>query len=92
MLAGLPEDAGESIAIARLVGDKILESMSQPYRLNKHAYGITASIGATLFQGDDDVDAIFRRADAAMYRVKASGRNALIFFDSDLPSRARAGS
>jgi diguanylate cyclase (GGDEF)-like protein/PAS domain S-box-containing protein len=92
MLAGLPEDAGESIAIARLVGDKILESMGQPYRLNKHAYGMTASIGATLFQGDDDVDAIFRRADAAMYRVKASGRNALIFFDSDLPSRAKAGS
>jgi diguanylate cyclase (GGDEF)-like protein/PAS domain S-box-containing protein len=82
MLAALSDDAGESVSIARVVGDKILESMSQPFLLNRQQHRITASIGATLFRGEDSVDAIFRRADAAMYQVKASGRNALIFFET----------
>lgn len=87
MLAALPDDAGESVSIARVVGDKILESMSQPFLLNRQAHRITASIGATLFGCEDSVDAIFRRADSAMYQVKASGRNALIFFEADRLAR-----
>ncbi len=76
----LVAEAGERHA--RLVGEKILESLNRPYQLDSHVYRSTPSIGATLFLDDSEtVDAIFRRADLAMYRVKESGRNALRFFD-----------
>ena len=44
---------------------------------------VTPSIGATLFLDDSEgVDAIFKRADSAMYQVKTSGRNALRIYQS----------
>lgn len=36
---------------------------------------VTASFGVTAFQEGDDMDALIRNADAALYRAKASGRN-----------------
>ncbi len=36
---------------------------------------VTASIGATLFQENDTVESLLRRADRLMYRSKAAGRN-----------------
>jgi GGDEF domain-containing protein len=63
----------------------MLESLNQPYQLDNHIHFATPSIGATLFLDDGEaVDAIFRRADNAMYRVKGAGRNALCFFDGDI--------
>ena len=85
MLTGLDEDAEKSEAQAKLLGDNILRRLNQPYQLTVHTYHSTPSIGATLFRNDSDgVEAIFKRADAAMYQVKKSGRNALRFSsDSD---------
>jgi diguanylate cyclase (GGDEF)-like protein/PAS domain S-box-containing protein len=85
MLNGLDCEAEESARHARQVGEKILESVNRPYQLDEHVYFATPSIGATLFLDDrEEVDAIFRRADNAMYRVKGAGRNALCFSDSDI--------
>ena len=36
---------------------------------------ITASFGVTAAREGDDADSIIRRADAALYRAKAGGRN-----------------
>lgn len=36
---------------------------------------ISASIGVAVWQAGDTVDALFRRADRALYRAKAAGRN-----------------
>ncbi len=37
---------------------------------------MTVSIGvASVLPGDDDVEQMLRRADAALYRAKAAGRN-----------------
>jgi diguanylate cyclase (GGDEF)-like protein len=40
---------------------------------------ITCSIGVTLSREGEDVSSMLERADAALYRVKASGRNAVCF-------------
>lgn len=86
MLCALDVSVGESVRLARQVGDKILAALNRPYQLDANVYFSTPSIGMTLFSDDtEEVDTIFRRADNAMYRVKRSGRNALCFFDDDGP-------
>jgi diguanylate cyclase (GGDEF)-like protein/PAS domain S-box-containing protein len=60
---------------ARDVCAKLLHSIAQPIHIGKHEIIVTASIGIGLYPDADDVDALFKDADVAMYRVKASGRN-----------------
>lgn len=83
MLTGLAVGAAESEAQVRQLGEKILGALNQPYLLGVHVYHSTPSMGATLFLDDSEgVDAIFKRADMAMYQVKTAGRNALRFFEA----------
>ncbi|WP_369413007.1 sensor domain-containing diguanylate cyclase [Halomonas alkalisoli] len=50
-------------------------------------YHITLSMGVTAFQGGDDaVDTVLARADAASYEAKANGRNAVVMVDPDKES------
>jgi diguanylate cyclase (GGDEF)-like protein/PAS domain S-box-containing protein len=84
MLAELSTDRVQSAELARRVGEKMLNALSQPYQLMEHSYLCTSSIGAALFNGAvDDMDAVFRRADSAMYRVKQAGRNDLYFYETE---------
>ncbi|MFQ3789058.1 diguanylate cyclase [Halomonas sp. A29] len=47
-------------------------------------YFVTASIGLTAFsEGDDNLDAILARADAASYDAKKQGRNRVVVYDSE---------
>ncbi len=85
MLEGLGKTAVEAEAHAKLVGDKILSSLNQPFRLGAHLHNSTPSIGATLFgDGQKDAGELLKQADIAMYQVKASGRNALRFFNVNM--------
>ena len=78
MLSGLAEDSAESAEQASRVGADILANLNQDYVLGEHIYHCTPSIGAVLFLDDTvPMESIFQRADSAMYRVKASGRNAM---------------
>ena len=82
MLEGLGKTSAEAQAHARLVGEKILSSLNQPFRLGAHLHNSTPSIGATVFgDGPKDATELLKQADIAMYQVKASGRNALRFFN-----------
>jgi len=89
MLCELDLVAAAAERHTRVVGEKILETLNRPYQLDdEHTYSSTPSIGVTLFLDDSEsVDAIFRRADTAMYQVKESGRNALCFFDGETSLR-----
>jgi diguanylate cyclase (GGDEF)-like protein/PAS domain S-box-containing protein len=89
----LLEDLGanpvEAEALTETVSAKILAVFGRPFQLADYQHHITASIGATLFQGHrDSVDELLRRADIAMYQAKASGRNAVRFFDPKVPTDA----
>ncbi|MBK7000749.1 MAG: EAL domain-containing protein [Rhodoferax sp.] len=87
MLTGLSTTASEAAAQAELVGGMILSTLNQPYNLHAVKHHSTPSIGVTLF-GDspDDIDELMKQADLAMYKAKASGRNALRFFDPEMES------
>ncbi|MDX5411414.1 MAG: EAL domain-containing protein [Thauera sp.] len=81
-LAG-PEDA-ERIAC------KLLQALQQPAVLDGHELFVGGSIGISLFPQDGDtIEALVRRADAAMYRAKEAGRNTFRFHTDEQASRSR---
>lgn len=91
MLEGLSEHQDEAITQARLVGEKVLTSLSQVYSLDGHDHFSTPSIGATLFCRDQDtVDELLKRADLAMYQAKGVGKNSLRFFDPVMQLKVNA--
>ena len=54
-------------------GKVSIESMG--IRIGDQLLRVTASAGVAEFRGDEDPDAVFARADAALYRAKRNGRN-----------------
>jgi diguanylate cyclase (GGDEF)-like protein/PAS domain S-box-containing protein len=92
----LLEELSEQDAEARIqtasIGQKILDAINLPYDLAGHRHHSTPSIGATLFNNQQHtVEELIKQADLAMYQVKASGRNALRFFEPVPTPAAGAG-
>ena len=91
MLVDLSEQALEAAAQTEVIGEKILVALSQPYQLDKNTYRCTASIGVTLFSGNQQAtDDLMKQADIAMYQAKKAGRNALRFFDRQMQENISA--
>ncbi len=78
-----PEDA-------EVIARKVLEALATPVRLSQGEFRATVSVGIALFPRDGTTaEDLTRHADAAMYQVKRSGKNAFRFFDPELNSRHR---
>ena len=91
LLEDLSIDLNEAAAAAESIGQKILDEIGKTYLLDGFEYHCSASVGVTLFSGrGDDVDELLKRADAAMYRSKAAGRNTLRFFDPAMQANLEA--
>ena len=72
----------EAAVLTTKIAEKVLNSLNRPYMLGEYAHYSTASIGITLFSGQEDsVNELLKRADLAMYQAKANGRNTFRFFD-----------
>ena len=66
----------DSAEDADVVAGKLLEALSQPFKVLEHELTSTPSIGISLYPGDGkDPDTLIRNADAAMYSAKSRGRN-----------------
>ncbi len=71
------------------LAEKLLNALSNPYRINDRELYITSSIGISLYPRDGTTaEALVRNADAAMYRAKAMGRNAYDFYTESLTDAA----
>jgi diguanylate cyclase (GGDEF)-like protein/PAS domain S-box-containing protein len=82
VLEELSSQAEEATIQVRLVGERLLAALGQPYKIDDIDHIITSSIGITLFNGStDDTNALYREAGMAMSRAKAGGRNAVRFYD-----------
>ena len=82
LLTDLAASPDEAATLARQVGENALHSLAQPYLLGTHTYHGSCSMGATLWAGTDQSAAeLLKRADIAMYQVKAAHGNGLCFFD-----------
>lgn len=62
------------------VGDKIIAELSDPMLIDNCPCQVGASIGIARYPEDgENVDALLKAADEAMYRVKQTGKNAVAF-------------
>ena len=78
MLEELGDSAAEAAAKGAAIGDKILTALNEPFEVDGEPHQSTPSIGMTCFgSADEQAEELLRRADAAMYRAKAAGRNRL---------------
>ncbi|HJS30088.1 MAG TPA: PAS domain S-box protein [Anaerolineales bacterium] len=61
--------------------DKIRTSLSNRFLVHGNEFGISASIGVSIFPQDaDSPELLLKYADQAMYRAKQSGKNHTVFF------------
>jgi diguanylate cyclase (GGDEF)-like protein/PAS domain S-box-containing protein len=81
----------EPAAGARIVSERILARLGEPYVLSGHLHHSTCSIGVTLFgRSPWTVSELLKQADLAMYQAKNSGRNTVCFFDPEMQAVATA--
>jgi diguanylate cyclase (GGDEF)-like protein/PAS domain S-box-containing protein len=75
----------EPVAGARIVSERILAKLGEPYVLSGHLHHSTCSIGVTLFgRAPWSVSELLKQADLAMYQAKNAGRNTVRFFDPEM--------
>ncbi|MBL8470165.1 MAG: EAL domain-containing protein [Rhodocyclaceae bacterium] len=80
-----------SVEDCDLAVDRLLKNLDQPYTVCERDFGVSASIGVTLFPLDGgDADSLLRHADQAMYIAKQAGRNRYHLFDLESDRRAQA--
>ena len=87
-LAILVERVADRSAIVMLA-ERIAETLRAPIGLAGHELYVTASIGIALATpGQDDAEGLLRKADLAMYRSKASGKNQHTIFEQSMNAAA----
>ncbi len=89
MLENLGDDLDSAARQAKVVSEKILRRINQPYVLGvSELHHSTASIGIALFSPNElSVDELIKQADVAMYQAKDAGRNLVRFFDAEMQVR-----
>ncbi|MGE5469276.1 MAG: putative bifunctional diguanylate cyclase/phosphodiesterase [Bacteroidota bacterium] len=76
---------GIHTAAAIEVARRLLEVCVMPFEVAGHELTITPSLGISVFPQDgQDLEALLKNADAAMYRAKDAGRNAFQFYASEM--------
>jgi predicted signal transduction protein with EAL and GGDEF domain len=79
-LAG-PATTDQAQAQAQRVAERMVMRLAEPVMVDSRVLAVGASVGVALFPaGEDDVADLLRRADIALYRAKAAGRNAVRLF------------
>ena len=73
------------------IAQKIIAKLAEPYQLGNETTYVSASIGITLFPRDaEDIDALVKHADQAMYAAKKQGRNRFCYFTASLQEAAQS--
>lgn len=70
---------------AQKLAEKIVETLSSPFKLGDCTAEIGASVGVTLAPADsDDAEILTQQADVALYRAKREGRGRVCVFNPSL--------
>ncbi len=91
LLSGLSGSRTEVVRQARDVANKLRQLLAAPMTLEGHRLQVTPSIGMALIPDHGNTPAdILKRADIALYRAKASGRNTVQMFRRTMQEAASA--
>ncbi len=75
---------------AERVAGSVLTALATPFILEGQEAFISGSVGITVFPDDaEDMEALLKNADIAMYRAKNEGRNAFRFYTPDMHDEAQ---
>jgi len=79
-------DAVEDVdEVAHIVERRLIPLILQPHEVDGVALHISCSVGIAVYPEDaDNMDALMRHADTAMYSAKAQGRNNFQFFSEEM--------
>ena len=67
---------------AAIAAEKFLKAVSIPVKIGEHTFHPSVSIGIAVYPHDGlDTESLKKRADIALYRAKASGRNCYSLYD-----------
>jgi len=81
MLENLDKDHIQAASKAEETSEKLLIDLNKPYEIQGKELFISASIGVSMFTEDTTIEKLLQQSDIAMYQAKASGRNAIRFFN-----------
>ena len=77
-------NAVHDLADAERVAAKLQEIFGEPITIKGQPLRMSLSMGIAEARPDDDVDALLRRADVALYASKAAGRARATVFTDDM--------
>ncbi|WP_018878920.1 EAL domain-containing protein [Thioalkalivibrio sp. ALE9] len=67
------------------VAEKILESLQAPFQIGDHELFVGASIGIAIYpDAGDNLEALIKNADIAMYREKSTGKTGVRVYSPDM--------
>ena len=71
------------------LAEKLLTTLSRPFRLNKEAAYVSGSIGVAIYPDDGTTaEELIRKADQAMYAAKHAGKNQFSYFTHSMDEKA----
>ncbi|NPU91672.1 MAG: EAL domain-containing protein [Gammaproteobacteria bacterium] len=74
---------------AAVTAEKVLESLTRPYLIDRRDLHISASIGISIYPDDgQDAETLIKNADIAMYCAKENGRNNYKLFEQGMNALA----
>ncbi len=74
------------------IGDRIVHSIAEPFRIDEHDISISCSIGAAIPDGPaESPEELLRDADVAMYVAKARGKNRYELVTPDMLDAVNGG-
>lgn len=80
-----PED------VQQLVENRLIPLIRQSHPVEGHDLNVSCSVGIAVYPEDGgDIDELMRRADAAMYEAKTTGRDMALFYSAETDQRALA--
>ena len=89
-IPGLSSDPVTAATKARTLTEQVRSALTEPFEIDGHPYMPSSSIGVTLMTDRyQTVDDLLREADTAMYRAKKTGRNRVVFFESEMQAAVK---
>jgi diguanylate cyclase (GGDEF)-like protein len=82
---------GEGVAVITRIGEKIINALNEPLRLEGRELHCSSSIGIAVYPEDGlEPEELLKRADAAMYEAKRRERHGMAFYSRDLEAVSAA--